>query len=213
MNKPYRPSYAKPATLQTAGECLFGGDRIVKHFIVIGFFLAAILLWACTDERKRLSKHKLFKNCAALSLFMCVATLIVWGLAAACFEIRLDFAAGKGRYWEIVTLVGAAEVIVTHSYETPPRIIKHYPQENPDWRGWYRAEYFHDSKTPQGVEFSSRWLDFEVNQPRVLRWFGFSQQVEPDRYACNCIEIPYWFLVLLFAILPVSWRLQRKLNS
>ena len=140
---------------------------------------------------------------------MCIATLVVWGLAVACLEMRLDFATGHGRYLEIATFVGAAEVIVTHSYETSPCIIQRYQRANPNAAGWYEAEYARDYSPPKRVQFSSRWVDFEGKYPPVFRWFGFSQAVTPERYAYKCIELPYWAVVLLFAILPVSWRVRQ----
>ena len=162
------------------------------------------------NESKRISRNRLLENCAALSLFLSAATAIVWGIAAACIEMRLDFSAGQGRYVEIATFVGAVQLIVTRSYETPPSMIKRFQRANPNARGWFESEYVRDHLPPHGVHFSSRWLDLEDHYPSMFSWFGFDRVSWPGLFACTIVEVPYWFLALLFAILPVIWRVRRK---
>ena len=136
---------------------------------------------------------------AGISLAACIATVFFWWYCRM-LNLGVDFPFIGKMYCEIDSFGGRLEFIATRYYGAP-RIIKrdYWPHGSPRCCDHLPCLQFYE----RGA--------FSDEDLRLFERFDFEQGEEsnPDGYWYASIDIPYWFLTSLFAILPGWWLANR----
>lgn len=156
--------------------------------------------------------RRLFNVASAISLMLCLASLVLWGRSYARMD-TLEVRPAKPPYhwWYIISQRGAVQCSMT-SY--PPMAFRH------------ELVLAMGRGTP-ATHFQSLWLSTGgwnwYAQPDLRwQWAGFAyreQTMGGPRYAptyiyqgvrSRGIAVPDWALALVTAVLPIAWIFRRR---
>ena len=139
-------------------------------------------------------KSKLVHALSFILSGCCIGTLFLWWLGQT-FSVGLDCHLTDKIFSEIDCGAGRMEFSVTRSYGEPFGVC-------------CTGDFVN---TPKCIDFAVTtgfYSNVIVGHHQIFEAFNFDH--EPATVAVNnwyaSIDIPYWFLVLLFAILP-AWRM------
>ena len=172
------------------------------QFIAILLFGFAIFVLAFIRTRK------VMRNCVVVSFLPFVATLILWLLGQFNIENRLYFH-GKGKFYCAIDSVGGKVVFSITRYDVMPLVITGGGCDcSPDESFYSIMEVDSDPQEPPRL--------FEKFGREFDGWLGisFSSGEPPEPQFCySSIEVPYWFIALIFAAPPLCWFAIRRYSA
>lgn len=134
------------------------------------------------------------KNCfIAVSAFLCVGAMVAWGISIAGWNYEAGLTYNRTTSYSVWSQRGG--IVLRYFYNSlkvPPRL---YPPEGWKFFGYGGVSRIRSEEEPLFVPL--KLLDEENLLSNDFKW--------------NLL-IPYWLLILLFAITPMLWLLRRYIE-
>ena len=135
-------------------------------------------------------RRYIFNTLTVVSLLLMLATVGLWGVSTK-YADQYSWFITKHHFLRVENDGGAIEV---HSFNAKA-----------SWASWFDASQVqHGYRRSGGVEWLGMW-----------KWFSFFRRCDSTGEVLS-IDLPHWFLTLIFAIIPTiwlyKWNKRRKLG-